>query len=272
MLDERHIELISGSLDGVLTAEESSELETALAASPEARELMAELTADKEALRALPGLAVPPQLKQRALLKARAASPGGGTVPWRRLMMAASILVVLGLSFYVFQPLAGARHRFHLRPGALAMKAAQASEELSLAATEANDPHLLTSESVSGKYLGGPHQLHLHCDAGKIDGATLRVRLAYDFEGDGTFDVHSEPRELQLDQNEGFEELACVWEEVPGMRDLTNGKVQVELINSGKQGPLKLKFEPELARLELPFDKLEGSTELSHHQRTRLRS
>jgi hypothetical protein len=263
-LDERYIELISGSLDGVLSAEERSELEVALAASPEARELMAELTADKQALRTMPGLMTPPQLKQQTLLKARAASPGGGA-PWHRLLLAASVLLVLGLSFFYLRPLAAARHRFHLRPGNLAMKAARASEELSLAAAEANRTHLLTSESVSGKYLGGPTRLHLHCDAGKLADAKLQVSLAFDFDGDGKFDTHSEPRELQLDQNEGFEELACLWEEVPGMRDLENGKVQVQLTNPGQQGPLKLKFEPELARLELPFDKLEGPTELSFH-------
>lgn len=263
MQDERVIELLSGSLDGMLSAEETTELETALASSSQAQELLALMTSDKEALRALPGLRVPDNLKQRGLLKARAQKASSG-VPWRRLMMAASLLVAVGLGFYILRPLAAVRSRLHLRPGQLAMKAAQVSEELSLAAAGANTSHVMLSQAVTGSYTGGPTHFHLQCDAGEAEGGRLSVRLAFDFDGDGDFDAHSEPQVLEVDGKEGYQELAYSWPALDGMRDLENGKVQVELASSSDKGPpLKVKFQPEQARLDLPFDRLTSPDEVA---------
>jgi hypothetical protein len=267
--DDRLIELLSGSLDGVLSADETSELEAAMARSPEARDLLAQLTSDKEALRTLPALQAPDNLKQRALLKARAASPAAG-MPWRRFLMAASVLLLIGAGFFIFRPIAAIENRLHLHPGALARKAAQASHELSLAAAGSSQSHVMLSQAVSGNYNGGPTHLHVLGDAGNLVGGRLRVRLSFDFEGDGKFDLHSEPRELELDQTDGYQELACTWPTLEGMKSLNKGKVQVELVADSEGPPLKLKLEPDQARLDLPFDNMEFHDELATSARPHL--
>jgi hypothetical protein len=260
LLDERQIELLSGSLDGALSSQEQAELERLLEGSAEARQLRVELAADREELRTLPALTVPASLKQQTLLKARAARPKAGASWSARLMMAASLLLALGLSAYLMPPSRGVlRQRFHLRPGALAMKAAQVSEELRLAAEQAGQPHVLTSQPVSGRYLGGPARLYLHCDAGTTPGGSLLVRLAFDFDGDGEIDLRTEEQKLQVDEQEGYQQLACTWEALNGMRDLEHGMVHVELLNPSQEIPLTVKFDAQLARLELPFEPLQGS-------------
>lgn len=250
--DERWIELISSSLDGVLTAEESDELDAALSESPEARALLAEMTTDKAALRALPELQAPANLKQRALLKARASGRSSGG-SWQGLLMAASLFLVVGLTIHTLHPLRALR--LHMRPGQLASKAAQVSEELSLAAESANQPHLLLSEALSGRYNPGPAHVHFQCDAGRAQGAKVRVALAFDFTGDGEFDKRTRPQVLEVDGQEGYQDMACTFPPMDGMKDLENGRVQVELSSDSASGPpLKVKFEPAQARLDLPFD------------------
>ena len=252
--DERLIELLSGSLDGVLTTEESAELQTALESSPEARALLAEMTSDKEAIRALPSLPVPANLKQRALLKARAKGGSAGA-PWRPLLMAASLFLVVGGTLYTFRPLKS--FRLHLRPGQLAMKAAEASEELTLAAETSSQPHILLSDALSGRYNHGHARVHFQCDAGKAPGGRVKVSLAFDFDGDGQIDKRSQPQVLEVDDKDGYQDLACNFPDMDGMRDMQNGKVQVELSSESEQGPpVKVKFEPQQAKLDLPFDSL----------------
>ena len=251
--DDRIIELLSGSLDGVLTAEESAELRTALDSSPEARALLAEMTLDKEAIRALPSLKVPDNLKQRALLKARAKGGSGGW-PWRPLLMAASLLLVVGGTFYTFRPL---RSFLHLRPGQLAMRAAEASEELTLAAVTSRQPQVLVSDALSGRYNHGHARVHFQCDAGNAHGGRVKVTLAFDFDGDGQIDKRSAPQVLEIDDQEGYQDVACKFTDMDGMQDMHNGKVQVELSSESEQGPpVKVKFEPQQAKLDLPFDNL----------------
>lgn len=256
--DERLIELISGSLDGVLTAEESLELETALASSEQARGLMAEMTSDQAALRALPSLQAPANLKQRALWKARSERRASGG-SWQGLLMAASLFLAVGITLHTFRPLQALR--LHLRPGQLATRAAEMSEELSLAAESANNPHVLLSDSLSGRYNGGPAQVHFQCDAGQAQGAKVRVAMAFDFTGDGAFDKHTQPKVMEVDSQEGYQEMACTFPPMDGMKDLEQGRVQVELSSGSEKGPpLKVKFAPDRARLDLPFDPVsEGS-------------
>lgn len=268
--DERLVELLSGSLDGDLNSEESSELKAMLEGSAEARALADELRADREALRALPLLRAPEGLKQKTLLKTRVKAPGGAA-PWtRRLMMAAGFLVALGL-LWTLRPGQALMSRLHLQPGQLAMTPASASQELHLLAADANKPHVMMSQAVTGRFNGGQAKLHLRCDAGLSKGGRLKVALAYDFDGDGKIDLRTDHQVLELDNKEGYQELACVFPHHSGMKDLARGHVHVELSPESADGPgLKLQLDPAQARLELPYDTLqgmaapEGTVEASH--------
>jgi hypothetical protein len=253
--DDRLIELISASLDGALDAEETAELEAALQDSPAARDLVQAMAADREALRALPAVAAPPALKARALqtIKSMPAELGR---PWQRMLaLAACVGLVFGLFSY-FRPVRSlANSVMYLRPGKIAARAAAVSQELHLAAEGAGHSHVMVSEGVSAHYHGGPTRLHLLCDAGLAPGGRLLVRLSFDFDGDGKVDVHTEPQVLQVDHQRGYQELACTWPALAGMKDLKNGRVQVE-VAAGEPGgpPLSVRLEPQQAALELPFD------------------
>ncbi len=271
--DERLIELLSGSLDDDLSAAESSELQAVLESSAEARALLDELRADREALRGLPVLTVPADLKQRTLLRARMKAPGGAA-PWtRRLMMAAGFLVTLGLLWTV-RPGQVLMSRLHLQPGQLAVTPASASQELHLLAADANKPHVMMSQAVTGRFNGGQAKLHLRCDAGLLKGGRLKVALAFDFDGDGKVDLRTDHQVLEVDDKEGYQELACVFPHHSGMKDLARGHVHVELSSESADGPgLNVQLDPAQARLELPYDTLqgmaapEGTVEAHHDQR-----
>jgi hypothetical protein len=268
--DERLIELLSGSLDDDLSAAESAELEALVEGSAEARELAEELKTDRKALRGLPALSAPAALKQKTLLKTRMKAPGGAP-PWtRRLMMAAGLLVTLGLLWTV-RPGQALMSRLHLQPGQLAMTPAEASRELHLLAADANKPHVMMSQAVTGRFNGGQARLHLRCDAGSSKGGRLKVALAFDFDGDGKVDLRTDDQVLEVDDREGYQELACVFPHHQGMRDLARGRVHVELSSESADGPgLKVQLDPAQARLELPYDALqgmaapEGTVEASH--------
>lgn len=252
--DEHVIELLSASLDDTLSPEEVTELEAILAASPEARQMLEAMSCDRAALRALPALKVPENLKLRTKLKAQA-SPGA-SVTWKRSLMAASALLAVGLATYFYRPISDGQQHLYLHSEKLAWNTAVESEEVILT-PDSSKPHALLSPTVSGVYNGRSSKLILQGDAGTSSGAVLWARLSYDFDGDGVYDSHSEPQILKLDETEGYEKLAFEFPAQPDMRDLTQGRVKVEL-SSHKDGktPLKVKFDPEQARLELPFDRL----------------
>jgi hypothetical protein len=259
MLEDRLLELLSASLDGALSPQETEELEAALAGNSDAQQLLAAMLADKEALRALPALQTPEELKRRTLTKAKAAGRSTG-LPQGRLLMAASLILAVGLAAYALRPFEGIRNRLHLRPGQLAGRAASIAEEIALVA-EGGKPHLFSAQAVSGKHTGGAAHLRLHCDAGTRAGR-LVARLAFDFEGDGKVDSYSQARELKIDDTEGYQVVACSWDDLTGMRDLDGGQVHLELSNGDKAGPpLKVRFEPEQAHLDLPFQDLELANE-----------
>ena len=254
MWNERLIELISGSLDDALSAEEIAELEQALAADPSARDLQAKMASDRGALQALPSLTAPPQLKRQALQNAQQRRPVASRLWLRRGLMAASVLIAAGLFWQARPESPGAR--LNLRPGQLTeLAAAEASELMSLTGGD-KGAHLMLSEALTGRYQRGTARLQLRCDAGNAAQAHLVVRLAFDFDGDGNFDLRSEPQVLPLDSTEGYQTVAC---EVPlaAMTDLEGGRVQVELATVDENAPpVKVRLEPGQATIDLPYQGL----------------
>lgn len=254
--DERLIELISGSLDDDLSAEEKVELEAALASSVEARQLASEIRADREALRSLPKLSAPESLKQRTSGVKTVAPPAPGQ-PWQRVvLLAASVVLTVGL-FRSFGP---ASETLYLSPGRLTMQAASVHEELNLASSGDSGSHTMVSEKLSGEFLPGkPLRVDLLGDAGAVPGGKLMVSLHFDFDGDGKIDLRSPSRVLEVDGREGYENLVCTFPAMEGMRDLTNGTVYLKV--ACEDGPpVKLKLEQ--ASLTLPFADLKS--EASH--------
>lgn len=250
-------ELLSASLDEVLSAEEQSELEKALASSEEARELLAKMRSDQRALRNLPKLAASPELRRRAAPALPKRQEG---LSWkRRALKAASIVLVVGL-FWYFRPVKSlVEGRLHLAPGRLVARAAAVSHELHLAARGAEKTEVMTSEPLSASYQGGPTSLHLHCDSGGMPNARLIFKLAFDFDGDGKYEQQTtETRELQT--KKGYQEVVCTWPEIKGMQDLRTGRVRIEVSNGSDQGPpIKLLFDPDHARTDIPYRHLRFS-------------
>jgi hypothetical protein len=106
-MDERTLQLLTAYVDGVLGPAEKQAVERLLRESPAAADLLAELRADADALRALPHAKLPPQFTKdvlarirRARLQPRDVSP---TLRWKRqrrmirVAVAASLLVGIGL-------------------------------------------------------------------------------------------------------------------------------------------------------------------------------
>ncbi len=251
--DERLIELISGSLDDALTSDEEAELEAALAASAEARQLAAELRQDRQALRGLPKLVTPESLKQSTLVKVRAAEPPVSSRPWQRvLLLAASMALVVGI-FNTFRFSKATATTLYLSPGRLTMRTDSLSQELHLSAGGGTSSHTMVSENVSGEFLRGKTaRVHLLGDAGAVPGGKLAVRLHFDFDGDGQVDLHSPSRVIEVDGTVGYQNLVCAFPPMEGMKDLRNGTVHLEIAcETGP--PLKLRLDPQQARVELPF-------------------
>lgn len=245
MDDERALELISAELDAELSPTERTEYRELLSARPDLAALRDQLAQDRQLLRALPPLSVPNPLRQRALQKAQ--SRRGGGAPG--LLWAAAVLLTLGLGILWSRQGALEGHRLHLHPGQLAAQALPQAAVLDL-----EKPHHLVSERLTGQHVGGGAKVRLLGDAGPNKGAKISVRLGFDFDGDGDFEVHSDPRWLELDESEGFQTLACDFDELPGMQDLRNGTVRLEFQPQTPSGdPIQLKLEPGQAHLELPF-------------------
>lgn len=254
--DERLIELISGSLDGVLSSEEAAELEEALASSAQARQLEAELRLDRQSLRDLPKLAAPESLKRDTLLKVRATATPAPSRTWQRVvLLAASVALVVGI-FQTFRAGGVITNTLYLSPGRLTTRVASVSQELHLSSVGGTSSHTMVSENVSGELLRGKTtRVHLLGDAGAVPGGKLAVRLHFDFDGDGQVDLHSPSRVIEVDGTEGYQNLVCAFPPMEGMRDLHNGTVHLEVAcESGP--PLKLKLDPQQSRVELPFTAL----------------
>lgn len=254
--DEHVAELLSASLDGALGPQEKSRLEAILKSRPETGALLVKLAADRDALRALPTLIAPTELKAR--VSSKLPSPRGSGTRWKTALMAASLVLALGLGVTTSRLLTPATERLHLRPQTLASRAGEQTEEFRLSGSSHAEPHVMLSPKVSGTYSGGSAQLRLRGDAGEQPGGgKLWIRLAFDFDGDGVYDLHSQPQVLQLDANLGHEEIACHIPLDEGMQDLSRGRVKVELASLEPNVPLTLQLDPQQAYLKLPFGNLD---------------
>ena len=257
--DDRLIELISASLDDALSPQEAAELETALASSAQARQLSEVLRGDSQALRALPSLQAPPELKRRTLAKLSQQAPSALGRPWQRVaLLAASFALVVGI-FNSFQAGKEKVNALYLAPRRLVTSAETKGHELRLSSGGTENSHLMVSENLSGRLLKAKSaRVHLLCDAGSTPGGKLSVSLHYDFDGDGQVDLRTSPQVLDLDDTDGYQELLFSFGPAEGMSDLRNGKVHLEV--ACQDGPpLRLKFEPQGARVELPFSGLKLS-------------
>ncbi len=251
--DERLIELISGSLDDELSAEEKVELEAALASSAEARQLAAEMREDREALRNLRVLSAPDSLKQRAVGKMGTVTPLAPGRPWQRVALLAASLA---LTFGIFRTFGPTGDTLYLSQGRLTTRAEAHGQELQLASKGGSDSHTMVSENLSGRFLPGkPTRVDLLGDAGTVPGGKLLVSLQFDFDGDGQIDLDSHTHVLEVDSTHGYENLVCTFPAMEGMRDLTNGTVQLEVACEDSP-PVKLNLEQ--ASLTLPFADLKS--------------
>jgi len=112
MIGECERELIQRSIDGELDAREQGELESLLAASPEAREFHADLASLDQALRSLPGETPPAGLRDDIVgaieLPAAAARRDSAALPaFMRYGLAASVGLMIAVAFYEGGPYLG---------------------------------------------------------------------------------------------------------------------------------------------------------------------
>jgi len=117
MLAASELELLTGYVDGELSARDRRRADRLLRSNPEARELLARLQADAQALRQLPRLPIPIDLRQRVQTALARQQPKSPTlrfpaprrrVPlnsWISLGAAAAMLFLVGLvSFFLHTP------------------------------------------------------------------------------------------------------------------------------------------------------------------------
>lgn len=180
---------------GALDGTLTEEEQAELDSSEEGRALQAALARDREALKALPRVKAPPELAGRVGLRARRERLNS----WvrRGLGVAASLAVVWwGVSLFSLPKVP-----------------------------------LTELDNLHGEYAGGPASLSLRLDAGARSGAYARVVVRYDYNGDGVWDNTDSTGAIALDDREGWE-TKVVRCEPYAHRDLTGGRVEVELVDS----------------------------------------
>src|SRR5262245_38812600 len=124
MIPEDQLRLLTAAVDGELSPKEARRLRRLLAASAEARALLAQLQVHRECLRQLPKVAPPPDLRDRILAKlSQVPAPQPVTTPatlpfpaaaparrraWVPLAVAASLLLAISAaSFGYFSQVTG---------------------------------------------------------------------------------------------------------------------------------------------------------------------
>jgi hypothetical protein len=113
MLEEKYRQLLTGYVDGALSARQRRAVQKLLRKSPEARELLRHLQADSDALILLPAPPTVPDLSdsviqtivQRGLQPGRkpaAPRPPQGVPVWKAALAAAAVLLAVGTASYFF--------------------------------------------------------------------------------------------------------------------------------------------------------------------------
>lgn len=252
-------EFLSASLDGELSAEETALLEAELATSDAARRLLDDLRADRERFCHLGELKAPPELKAKTLSRIQKLGAPRRPVGRKLLLLAASVVLVMGLFWYL-RPNSTPGARLYFLPGFIAMEAGKVGQDLrvALGGEEGQDGHVLVSAPMSGRFTGGGTKVEFLADAGHFQGGRILVRLAFDCDGDGVFESHGEPQVRELDDQEGFQRIACHWGKVEQIQDLEQGKVKVEVLTQNPDGPMvALDLGEGDVNLEIPFADLQ---------------
>jgi hypothetical protein len=253
---ERLEDLMTGLLDDELTSEERSELELELEASAEARELLESYRTHSQGLQALEPLKVPEQLRDET--KSRIDSEpiplkptGSRNFLWLVGTMAASLLFFWASSVTRVPTPA----KFYLAQEGLVSQAA--GQTFSLYLTGVQETHVLHSQKLQGVLAKGGARAVLECDAGQVEGTTLKLKLSFDLDGDDQYDLIQESESLVFDREDGYELITC---DFPPLSDqysgeVIRGKVRLELIGQSLQDSgLALQFHPERAHLTLPLE------------------
>lgn len=96
-IDSKIVELINADVDGEISPADKQELEAALAASPEAQAMHAELSGLGKALNELPDLETPPHLKHAIMASLPAPRQEPARESWFRSLLAAPALGYVGM-------------------------------------------------------------------------------------------------------------------------------------------------------------------------------
>ena len=133
------LELISASLDGVLSPDQEKQLQTWLDQHPEDRTLYQELAQTSAALKDLPPAEVPPQLTERIM----AALPQKKPIPWGRWVAAAAVISLVLAGGYLSTWRMGSSGDAQSAPAAAeAPMPAEGGEEVALFSVQGSTPQV----------------------------------------------------------------------------------------------------------------------------------
>ena len=253
---ERLEELISGALDQEITPHEQAELDAELERSEAARALFATLEQQSRGLQALTPLRAEPELKASTLRRLESRSGNAGNWLWVIGTLAASFLFFWGATRFDRQ-VSDETVAFYLTDAGLSLSSAGSGDVVLGAAGISN--RVWETEVISGFISSGSARVTLKGDGGTVSGQTLSLKLSFDVDNDGEFDLLQEAEKITVDAKDGYEVFTASFPEIPAQwkGSAIRGKARLELVGESLAGTgVHVIFPDEGGALQLPLQQI----------------